>query len=132
VLHLYFKIDAFPHPKLKEVQGNTTNQKILGKVTQGFRITISNYSDVELNPNDALNYIQRLAISMRKNVIILWVDLGNHWGVKHNLDALILRKNLSYLLDSANRKSKLGLYCIFHLKGNQRKDHWNCKFMKII
>lgn len=65
------KFDASLYPKLKVVQGDATNQENLDTVTEGVTIIISTYQDAKSNPNDALNYIQRLIISMRKNVIIL-------------------------------------------------------------
>jgi hypothetical protein len=53
------------------VHGDAASQETLDKVTEGVSVIVSTYQDFKSGPNDALNYIQRLIISMKKNVIFL-------------------------------------------------------------
>ena len=62
------KFDASLYPKLKIIHGNATNQEDLDKATEGVSVIVSTYQDAKSDPNDALNYIKKLIISMRKNV----------------------------------------------------------------
>ena len=65
------KFDVSLYPKLKVVQGDANSQETLDKVTEGVSIIISTYQDAKSGPNDALNYINRIIVSMKKNVIFL-------------------------------------------------------------
>ena len=65
------KFDASLYPKLKVIHGDATNQSDLDKATQGVSIIISTYQDAKSDPNDALNFINRLIVSMKKNVKLL-------------------------------------------------------------
>lgn len=62
------KFDPSLYPKLKVIHGDAAKQEDLDKATEGVSTIISTYQDAKSNPNDALNYVNRLIVSMKKNV----------------------------------------------------------------
>ena len=65
------KFDASLYPRLKVIKGDATSQQDLDKATEGVTTIISTYQDAKSDPNDALNYVNKLIVSMKKNVTIL-------------------------------------------------------------
>lgn len=62
------KFDASLYPKLKLIKGDASKQEDLDKATEGISVIISTYQDAKSDPNDALNYANRIIAAMKKNV----------------------------------------------------------------
>lgn len=62
------KFDASLYPKLKVIHGDASKQEDLDKATQGVTTIVSTYQDAKSDANDALNYVNRVIASMKKNV----------------------------------------------------------------
>lgn len=88
------KFDASLYPRLKIVHGDATNQETLDKVTEGVTVIISTYQDAKSSPTDAIDYINRLIISIKKNVSFLLFSLWKDSSASLDLDLLTLQKEL--------------------------------------
>jgi putative NADH-flavin reductase len=64
------KFDASLYPNLKIIKGDASSQEDIDEATKGVSIIISTYPNAKSGPNDALNYINRVISSMKKNVPI--------------------------------------------------------------